>query len=195
MGARMVVAVIWGLAWVGFSATWTVFFGVVTSLQGVAAVVFGFLLAVASACTVGVLSYRASTRREVIELTAHLLRVALIIFVAVGAFLMLSWKPQLSPGTVALAIAYLCLAPLALGLAALAVRLGPNGSPGAAARAALVYLGVGLVLVFPVPALPGSGYNPVGVFFPVWGWGGPLLASWWGLKWAARTGPGDTQVL
>jgi hypothetical protein len=69
--------------------------------------------------------------------------------------------------------------PLAIGLSGVALKLGwPQTKVG---PWALAYVLVGTVLILPVPPISTSTYNPVGLFFPVWGAGAPLCVTIAGL--------------
>ncbi len=83
---------------------------------------------------------------------------------------------------------YAWVTPLALVLGAGAAR-----AAGVIRRAkdiiavAIAYIVVGLVLVFPAPPISRAGYNPVGLFFPVWGFGVPWVATMLALARLSRT--------
>jgi len=82
---------------------------------------------------------------------------------------------------------------LALGLSGVALRLAWPG--GKVVPWAVVYVVVGLVLIFPLPPISTNTYNPVGLFFPVWGVGAPLCVTISGLLKGSRrvTPSADTE--
>ncbi len=175
-GARGVTGFIWFAAWSGLLTCWTLFICdiLVWRDTGIMAT-----CAVASlpAPLVGWLAFRKADRPLwLVTRRASLYALALAIPVAL-----------LPPATVTLSdlkglifvMGRAYFGPLALGLSGVALRLAWPG--GRVVPWAVVYIVVGLVLVFPLPPISTNMYNPVGLFFPVWGVGVPLCVTIVGL--------------
>lgn len=79
-------------------------------------------------------------------------------------------------------VLYGYLTPLALVLAAAAARAGGVfQTPKWLLNASIAYVAIGFVLLFPILPISTRAYNPVGLFFPLWGYGAPYALAAIGL--------------
>jgi hypothetical protein len=185
---------LWAAAWAGFGAAWAVFLTMVTGLgQGSRGIAFGLALALVTAAPV-VATLLPVRRDPVLRL---LTRRAAMVALAPAGLAALIWlgsvgRPPLSiePGMFLFGIAEFYLGPLALALAAGALRLGSlRTTTATVVGAGVCYILAGLFLLIPFIPL-GGGYNPVGALFPVWGIGAPVAVAVRGLRrWSAPDGP------
>ncbi|MCL6581376.1 MAG: hypothetical protein K6U08_07165 [Firmicutes bacterium] len=186
-GAALVVG-LWTAAWAGFGAAWAVLLTTVTTLgQGSLGIAFGVVLALLTVAPV-VAALLPLRHDPVVGLLTRRAALLALVPVAIAGLLWLVGRQPLmvGAGLPFFWVAWLYLAPLALALAAGALRLGsPRASAATLLKAGAVYVVGGLLFLIPVIPL-GGGYNPVGVLFPFWGIGAPVLVAVRGLRrWSA----------
>ncbi|HHW26850.1 MAG TPA: hypothetical protein GXX23_05875 [Firmicutes bacterium] len=154
----------------------------------------GVLLGAAATLPIAFLTYRAASNPVVVLLTKRCPKPCLWGFV-LGVFTVAvfgglrSLTYQMWGAT----LLYAYATPLAFVLTASAARAAGIISKANLAMACAAYVVVGLVLVFPALPISTTAYNPVGVFFPFWGLGGPWAAAMWSLaRLSRREGPTGT---
>ncbi len=183
---RALAVTVWTLAWAGLAAIWAV---LLSTMILIAAPIWGWvLLGTAATLPIAFLAYRAAVNPAVVLLAKRSPKPCLWGFV-LGVFTVLVIEPSgVTYDIWGAILLYAYATPLALVLAAGAAR---------AARlvrrakdlivVAIAYIVVGLVLVFPAPPISRTSYNPVGMFFPVWGFGVPWAMMMLSLARLSRT--------
>ncbi|MEW6242944.1 MAG: hypothetical protein AB1497_01475 [Bacillota bacterium] len=174
---RLLTAAVWGLSWAGFSGAWAIFLSLIVPNSEKEAWVLFIVMTAVSVLLLSPLVYQNSKHSALVKVTAYGAKAALFVVIAAALLFRPAWSFQ-----TLLAGLGVYFAPLALGLSGVALRLGwPGSGANAALRAAVVFLIGGMILLFPIPPISTGTYNPVGLFFPVWGWGAPTLVSAWGM--------------
>jgi hypothetical protein len=166
--AERTAPIFFGLAWAGFSAAWSVF--LTTQITSIPLwVVVSCLLTF----PVIFLAYRKRHNRMLATVAARSAKLSLV-GLGVGALVLLveilSGDYRFDPLVIGFGVCYGYLSLMALCLTAWTSLLSGIVDRSRITLAAIVYVFGGFLLVFPIPPLTTQGYNPVGLFFPLWGW-------------------------
>lgn len=172
---RALTTAVWTLAWAGFVAIWAVF---LSSMIMIGAPIWGWvLLGAAATLPITFLAYRAAVNPAVVLLAKRSLKPCLWGLV-LGIFTVQVFDPSARDDLLAVILPYGYAAPLAIVLAAGAARAaGIIRRVANLSIACIAYVMVGLVLVFPMPPISRTAYNPVSLFFPFWGLGVPWAVA------------------
>jgi len=182
---ELVFPLIWGLAWLGFSASWIYFlgalFGGTSVLQPLTRTLW--VITLASTCILTSLVYVCRKHPFLLKGTIYAAEISFISAIAMVLIYLIIQRP--SPGMMQYWISqltwvlgYFYLTPLALLLTGIALKLGVFQGESEALALGVVYIILGAIFIIPViPLLPSYTYNPIGAFFPLWGWGAPTLAT------------------
>jgi hypothetical protein len=190
-GSAAVVVGLWAAAWTGFGAAWAVFLTMVEALgRGSRGIAFGVVLVLVTAVPV-VVALLPVRRDPVIRLLTRRAALLALVPAGLGAVIWLKQQPSVELNTLPFGVAWLYLGTLALALTAGALRLGsPRVKAGTVIGAGAAYILAGLLLLLSQFFPLGSGYNSVGVLFPVWGISAPAAVAVWGLRrWSATARP------
>lgn len=185
--SRVATGFIWFAACLGMLTCWALFICNILVWRDTRAITT-CIGASLPAPLVGWLAFRKADR----ALWHVTLRASLYALVS-GVLIMLLLPAVGDLGSLVFVAGWAYLGPLALGLSGVALRLGwPKKS---VAPWALAYVLIGTVLILPIPPISTSTYNPVGLFFPVWGAGAPLCVTIAGLVKHPRkdSGSADTE--
>lgn len=189
-GKRAVVPILWGLAWTGFCAAWSVF------LSQILMDVSPWLCGCISVLVAGPITYLAYTRRTdrcLMKMTGVVTTMGLVgLFAGVVFLLPFLANIGIFPGLMAFpefrlgfVVMYSYSSPLALALTGVGLRMaGVLRNSLAMWLSGIIYVVLGTLFIIPLlpvsPPLSEIGYayyNTVGLFFPLWGWGVPALLS------------------
>lgn len=178
---RALAVAVWTLAWGGFVAVWA---ALLSSMILVRTPIMNWvLLGAAATLPIAFLAYRAAVNPAVVLLAKRCPKPCLWGF-ALGVFTVLAFGgPSSMTGAMwGVVLLYAYATPLALVLAAGAARAADVIRKAKdLTTASIAYIVVGLILVIPVPPISATSYNPVGLFFPFWGFGVPWAMTIWSL--------------
>ncbi|MGI6666567.1 MAG: SPASM domain-containing protein [Bacillota bacterium] len=172
---------VWTLAWAGFAGVWAAFLSTMI-LYGVP-IWSRVLLAAVAALPIAFLAYRAAVNPAVVLLAKRCPKPCLWgLALGVFAIPMFGGLSSMTYDILGAVLLYAYAAPLAFVLTAGAARAaGVLRRAKDLSAAAIAYVVVGLLLVIPIPPISRTGYNPVGLFFPFWGFGVPWAVAMWSL--------------
>jgi hypothetical protein len=172
---------VWTLAWGGFAAVWA---AVLSSMILIGTPIMNWvLLGAVATLPIAFFAYRAAVNPAVVLLAKRCPKPCLWGFV-LGLFTVVAFGglSSLTGAMWGVVLLYAYATPLALVLAAGAARAaGLIRKAKSLTTIGIAYVVVGLILVIPVPPISVTSYNPVGLFFPFWGFGVPWVATIWSL--------------
>lgn len=166
----VLISLLWFLIWLVFSVCWGAFLTVITGSFPYVFTVFAVVVTFLIPCLV-----YTSRQHLLKKMTGYVAKMALMGAVVATFVAALFWRPELP--AVPFLMGYLFFCALAVVLSGFLLKLAGVFKKIDLARAGFVYLILGMVLLLPVPPISPNSYNPVSLFFPVWGWGIPSLAS------------------
>jgi hypothetical protein len=172
---------VWTLAWGGFAAVWAT---VLSSMILIGTPIMNWvLLGAVATLPIAFFAYRGAVNPAVVLLTKRCPKPCLWGFV-LGLFTVVAFGglSSLTGALGGVVLLYAYATPLALVLAAGAARAaGVIRKAKNLTTIGIAYVIVGLILVIPVPPISVTSYNPVGLFFPFWGFGVPWAMTIWSL--------------